>query len=473
MGKTFVGRTEELQLLAADVDHIRKTGEGRLVWMRGRRRIGKSRLAQELIEAVELPYVFFQAPRRGGFDALERFRLALEESELPAAELVRGGARFDSWPAALRLACQGATAERPVAIVIDELPYLVEFDPGIAADLQEAWDRHLQHAPMMLICIGSDMRMMQALTQYPAELYGRPTREMVVKPFTPREIAAMSGPGAADAFDRYLVVGGFPVLARSWPARASLRCYLAGALTDTSPLVVDGMRILDAELPAQLHARDVLEAIGHGERTFTAIGRRSGVTNSAGLADALRIVVEKGIVESSLPYAAPPGRKNRRYAIADPYLRFWLRFIGPALEEIDRGRSDLLLGRIERDWTTYRGTAIEPIVRRSVERLLGDKRFGAARYVGSYWTRTNVPEVDLVGADEPEPASVSFVGSIKWRENTPFSRRDTQRLLEHRDHVPGAGEARLVGVSRSGFATEAALDVALSAEDLLHAWPEL
>ena len=56
------------------------------------------------------------------------------------------------------------------------------------------------------------------------------------------------------------------------------------------------------------------------------------------------------MVEQSLPYAAPPGKKNKRYTIADPYLRFWLRFIGPNIEEIDRGRSDLAVARIERDW---------------------------------------------------------------------------------------------------------------------------
>ncbi len=315
--------------------------------------------------------------------------------------------------------------------------------------------------------------MMRALTEHPAELFGRPTREMVVRPFSPRDLAMLTGVDAIGAFDRYLIVGGLPALARSWPTSATRRQYLERALSHTSSqLVVDGMRILDAEFPAELQMRRVLEAIGSGETTFTAIARRSGVANHAGLTTALRALTEKGIIEAQLPYAAPPGRKSKRYLVADPYLRFWLRFIAPAVDEIDRGRGDLLLARIDRDWMTFRGTAVEPVVRQSLERLLPDERFGDARYVGSYWTRTNIPEVDLVGAAERVPTSLSFVGSIKWRENAPFGRRDTQRLVEQRSLVPGGSDARLVGVSRRGFAADAGLDVEVSPEDLLRAWPE-
>jgi AAA+ ATPase superfamily predicted ATPase len=473
LSDVFVGRKAELDALTGELAHVRATGEGGFVWISGRRRVGKSRLVQEFVESAGQRYVFYQAPRRARLEGLERFRAALEDSTLPAAKLVVAGTRFDSWPAALRLAAEAATREHPAVIVIDELPYLVESDPGVPADIQEAWDRELRRRAILLVCIGSDMRMMRSLTQHPAELFGRPTREMIVRPFTPRDLAALSHLDAIGAFDRYLIVGGLPMIARSWPDRSSRRHYLERALADSSsPLVVDGMRILDAEFPGELQARGVLEAIGYGERTFTAISARSGVTNHAGLTAALNMLTAKGIVDVRLPYAAPPGRKNKRYVVADPYLRFWLRFVGPGVDEIDRGRGDLLLGRIERDWPTFRGIAIEPLVRRSLERLLPDPRFGEARYVGGYWTRTNVPEVDLVGAAEREPSAVSFVGSIKWRENTMFSRADSRRLAEQRGLVPGAADARLVGVSRRGFAADAGLDVEVSPDELLQAWPE-
>ncbi len=473
VGRRFVGRRGDLHTLQRELEAVRETGEGRLVWMYGRRRVGKSRLVEEMAERSGLPYLFFQAPRRPIADSLQRFRRALADSELPAAALVREGAAFETWPAALALAVQGATAQRPAIVVIDELPYLLERDDGLAADLQQAWDRELARRPVLLVCVGSDMRMMAALTAYPAELFGRPTREMRVEPFTPREIGSLAGVGAAEAFERFLIVGGLPLLARSWPSGLGRREYLERTLADpSSALLTDGLRMLDAELPSELRARDVLEAIGHGERTFTAIGARSGLGSSAGLVRALETLLSKGIITAELPYAAPPGRKSRRYAVADPYLRFWLRFLAPAIDEVDRGRGDLVLARLQRDWQAFAGRAVEPVLRRSIERLLPDDRFGAARYVGSYWTRSNEPEVDLVGAPDPEPRAVSFVGSIKWRESRPFDRADAEQLIVRRQQVPGAGNALLVGVSRSGFAADSGLDLALSPEDLIEAWPQ-
>ncbi|MGH7705325.1 MAG: ATP-binding protein [Candidatus Dormibacteria bacterium] len=468
----FVGRVRELRLLSEQLQAVRGGAGGRFVWMRGRRRVGKSRLVEEFLDQEGVPYLFFQAPRRRRDDALERFRSALASSTLPAAAAVQGGATFATWPAALELAATGATAEKPLVVVIDELPYLVEQDDGFPSDLQEAWDRRLQRQCVLLICVGSDIRMMRALTEYPAELHDRPTREIRVPPFSPRELAALSSVSPEQAFDRYVVVGGFPILARSWPPSLSRKEFLTRSLVDSAnALVVNAQRILAAEFDTELQARDVLAAIGHGGTTFNVIRGASGVSNEKSLTRALQVLVSKGLVEASLPYAAPPGKKDRRYLVVDPYLRFWLRFIAPNIDEIDRGRGDLLVARIERDWLTFRGKAIEPIVRKSVERLLPDPRFRDARFVGSYWTRTNDPEVDLVGAaDQVHPTSVDFVGSIKWRENAPFTRRDTEALIEARAKVPGAWTALLVGVSRSGFSA-AGLDIELTASDLLEGWP--
>ena len=179
-------------------------------------------------------------------------------------------------------------------------------------------------------------------------------------------------------------------------------------------------------MPYNPQARDVLEALGAGERTFSTLRDASGVFSATSLTNALKL--------------------------------------------IDRGRGDLVIDRVEQAWGSYRGKAIEDLVRRSVERMLPDARFGSARHVGSYWTRSNDVEVDLVGADSPDPRSVTFVGSIKWRERARFTAADTRTLIRQRAAVPGAEDALLVGVSRSGFSSDAGLDVALTPADLIDAW---
>ena len=260
-----------------------------------------------------------------------------------------------------------------------------------------------------------------------------------------------------------------------WPEGAGMWEFLKEQLSEpTSPMIVGGERILSAEFPKEIRAREVLETIGVGERTFTTIQRRAGIHETT-LQRALEILAStKRMVDAERPLSVRSSRETH-YRVADPYLRFWLRFIGPHAAELERGRGDLVLQRIREGWNAYRGRAVEPLVRDSIVRLLPDERFGAAHYVGGYWTRKGDVEVDLVGADRPQKAErIAFVGSIKWRETELFGGRDLGNLVAHRREVPGAtDETLLVGVSRSGFDAQGdSVDVALTPEDLLAAWEQ-
>jgi hypothetical protein len=126
-----------------------------------------------------------------------------------------------------------------------------------------------------------------------------------------------------------------------------------------------------------------------------------------------------------------------------------------------------------RDWSTYRGRAIEPLVREAIEQLLPDERVPGASYVGGYWTRQNDPEIDLVGADKPDPpAKVAFVGSIKWRDDRSFGWHEINELRSKATRVAGVGPSiPIVGVSRAGFdAGRDALALHIEPGDLMRAW---
>ena len=69
----------------------------------------------------------------------------------------------------------------------------------------------------------------------------------------------------------------------------------------TSALIVSGERALAAEFPSEAQARTVLSAIGHGERTFSLIGRAAGGLNSGALSRSLDILTSKRLVEARLP----------------------------------------------------------------------------------------------------------------------------------------------------------------------------
>ena len=477
----FVGRGTELRALQAELEKARETGSGRLVTVRGRRQVGKSWLVEQWLENYAGPSVFFEAHGYTETRELERFREAVAGSSLPSAQTAIG-VTFADWQAALTLASANATQETPSVIVLDEFPDLCDKmrDPqGNPAPspqegaLRAAW-RELQQRPVVLVLIGSDLAMMERLTTYGFPLYQRPSRQLVVDPLSPLEVARITGRTGADALDAYLVTGGFPQIVRLWTS-GSMATFLRRELADpSSEFVRSAERILAGELPASVQARTVLSVIGAGERTYSGLMNGTGIKGNI-LNRPLATLVDKRIITSGLPLSAATS-DARRYYVADPYLRFWLRFIEPRRGEIERGIGATNADSIAAVFGDYAGRAIEPIVRAGMERMIagGDQRFGRARIVGGYWTKDNKVEIDLVGADKETPpvASVSFVGTVKWRAGNVLDGHDVADLERSSQQMCGVTEKTpVVGVSRTGFGQIARQIVKVSPDEILEAFP--
>lgn len=470
----FVGRTRELDILNGLLTAVEAGGRtgrpGKAVLLRGRRRVGKSRLAEEFVKRSGRPHVFFTAIGGSLPQDLAGFVETLATSDLPAGALAGDFAVPLTWDAAFALLAQVLPADSPSVVVLDEMPYLVREDPTFEGALQKSFDRTLSRLPVLLILIGSDLGMMEQLNTYGRPFYQRGT-EMVVPPLNPGEVAAMLGLGAADAFDAYLVTGGLPLVLEEWPDGAGLWDYLAEALNrPTSALLVSGERVLAAEFPTEAQAHNVLAAIGHGERTFALIARAAGGLSTTSLSRALDLLVSRRMVAAELPLSTTPSRLTR-YRIEDPYLRFWLAFVRPAIPAIERGRGDKVLASTRSRWTSWRGRAIEPVIRETLWRLADSHLPPGTEVVGSYWTRANDPEIDLVCGDRsPVAARITAVGSIKWHDEKPFDTRDLARLAHHRDRLPGADPATtLLAISRTGSTVDGL--PLLTPAELLTAWP--
>lgn len=469
----FVGRQHELAQLSDLLNLVRSGGRtgrpGRAVLIRGRRRVGKSRLVEEFAQRSSLPHVFFTAAGVSREEELASFAAEVTASDLPEAANYAGFATPQTWDAALTLLAGILPSDQPSMVVFDEMPYLAAQDPGFEGTLQKAFDRTLSRLPVLLVLIGSDLAMMEALNTYGRPFYQRGT-EMIVPPLNPAEVASMLAEPAAEAIDAFLITGGLPLILDEWPQGASLWEYLEFALNrPTSALIVSGERALAAEFPAEAQARTVLNAIGHGERTFTLVGRAAGGLNPGALSRSLDILTSKRLVEAHLPLSTQPS-KETRYYVADPHLRFWLSFIGPGMPAIERGRGDQVLSAIKIKWSSWRGRAVEPVVRQSLLRLPPGILPDDTEAVGGYWTRTNDPEIDLVGADRaPIAKKITMTGSVKWLDNKPFDARDLARLVIHRSQLPGADDTTpLLAVSRTSATSTGA--TVLTPDDLLAAW---
>jgi len=475
----FVGRSKLLRNLEGWYREVAGERCGRMLVMRGRRQVGKSRLVTEFLTRVGAAHVFFTALKNAApARQMEAFRREVFEAArpIPDAETLFASAP-DGWAdvfGRLRLSARSG----PLVVVLDEFPWVGETDPTVEGVLQAAWDRSLQHAPVLLILVGSDVAVMERLTAHDRPLYGRGW-ELEVRPFNPAECAAaLPRRSPAAVFDAYLITGGYPKLVADLGRVGTARQFVEESFADeNTDLIVVAQRSLAAEFPPDAQARRVLSAIGGqpvGHATFTRVAGRlpeSGKAAETALSRALHLLADvKGVVAIDTPAGAPTGTKLRRYRISDSYLRFWFRFIEGQLANIARGRSDLAVGAFTAGWEAWRGLAIEPVVRDGLV-CLAPRLGGPLRAVGDvtgWWTRDGATEVDIVATG---PGGIAAVGSIKWRDRRRFDQRERDDLAAVRGVVPHAGGAALVAVCPAGVRSAVTVDVALDAADLFGAWP--
>lgn len=138
----------------------------------------------------------------------------------------------------------------------------------------------------------------------------------------------------------------------------------------------------------------------------------------------------------------------------------YLRELTHRLSLAARSGGDFAVARTEESWPSYRGRALEPLVRQSLERLAPLPGLEAARDFGGYWTRTNDVEVDLVGvADRTRVQHVAAVGSVRWREGATFSIAHEADLRRAATIVPGVdGTTSLLALSPCRFRRRARRD---------------
>lgn len=481
MAGGFVGRSAELGRLAALLGTVGDRARdlpGVAVMLRGRRRVGKSRLVEVFCERSGVPFVFFQADQGASPAAGQAaFAEAIRWSGLPGKELFEEGTSWPTWSAFFRQLAAALPEDQPSIVVIDELPWLLESDPVLEGVLQTAWDRSLSRKPVLLILIGSDLAMMERLDDYTRPFHQR-AAVMVLPALNPGEVGDLLGCGTADALDAYLVTGGLPLICQQWQRGRSLHEFLQEALLDpTSALLVSGERSLAAEFPAEIRAREVLSAIGNGERTWTGIQHELTDEDGRQIADsslnnALRLLEAKRVIAVDTPLSAKSGERGKRYRVADPYLRFYLSFLRRGLPLVERGRGDLVLLAIERSWGPWRGRAIEPVIHGALLRIAPDLGFPEVAMVGGWWNRRNTPQIDIVAKNDERHASIAFAGSIKWHENRRFGLREYNDLVRDVHHVPGVNDqTTLLAVTRIGKADDNVPVRCLGPADLITAWP--
>ena len=371
----FFDRVGEL----ARLNRFLSLDEGAMACLYGRRRIGKSRLLEELL-AGRKDVVIHVADRSEA--ALQRVRFARDVAVLlpgfAEVSYADWGALLDRWQ---REAPSGSV------LVIDELPYLVEQSPELPSVLQRVVDRLRRSGQKLFIC-GSSQRMMLGLLMRSDEpLYGR-ARELVRLGPIDYEWTQKAFPrlSAWERFEHYAVWGGVPRYWEACQGEQNLWETLRNQVFSPQGMFHDEPNfVLHDDLEDAVQATSVLSLIGQGSERLAEISSRLQVPATS-LSRPLKRLVELGLVRREIPFGCDEkGNKRTLYRLSDPFLRFWYSFVLPHYSDpyflSTREEIDVLRPSFD----VYLGQAWEEIVRETLMRKPVPGVGGRWRKVSRWW----------------------------------------------------------------------------------------
>jgi uncharacterized protein len=403
---TFVGRREELVTLEEAWTGPRSA----FIPIYGRRRTGKSRLIVEF--AVDKPAIYHVGKRApAGLQRREFLALAAAALQEPLLAQVT----TESWAEIFRLVEERWKGPGKLLLALDEFQWTVESSPELPSVLQEAWDRRWQKSgKVMLILCGSYLGFMEReVLGKKSPLFGRRTAQIFLRPFGYRE-AAQFHPGwsAVDHAQAYFVCGGLPAYLECFDRARSIEQNLAANFfRENGPLAREPDFLLHEELRDVANYHAVLHAMAaQGETTNGGIARAAGIGDRA-LHYYLSTLMDLGYVRRRHPlHGATPTARETRYAVADPLLRFWFRFVYPNLSRI------LMLGPersvrelVRPGWDAFCGESFERLCREAIPHLQTEEKVAAPATVGEYWAKD--VQIDVVSLRED---NCTELGECKW-----------------------------------------------------------
>lgn len=400
----FVGREEHLSDLAA---LLRKKTPS-LVTCRGRRRIGKSTLIHEFAkQARRLIAIEGLAPRPGlaNRDQLQAFsRQLARQSDLPEVTVA-------GWPEAFELLGSTLRDEWTV-ILLDEVSWLGGSDPDFPGHLKTAWDTVFkQHPKLVLVLCGSVSTWITGNILKNTGFVGRDSWDIVLDELPLHDCAGFWGAAgdhisAAEKLAFLSVTGGVPKYLEELDPGLSAEENIRRLCFRREGILFREFDQIFSDVFGKRASgyKAIVEALAHGSRSVSEISAAFGKERSGHMSGYLEDLVLSGFLARDTVFNARTGRPMRiqRYRLRDNYARFYLRYIAPRRESIEKGLlHGMSLDQLP-EWDSVMGLQFENLVLNnttSLARRMGLGRtplLGAAPYFQRRTDRSQGCQIDLL-----------------------------------------------------------------------------
>lgn len=431
----FVGREKEINILTSKINS--KGFEFGILY--GRRRIGKTKLLQELVKNHNA--IYYVANEMGSDHNLQQFSRTV-------ADYFNQPFTFSSYED-LFMFLGKKSIEEEVVIIIDEFTYLMASSPEILSVLQNIIDQHLLSSKLKLILSGSHVGMLEDAISYNKPLYGRSTFKLKLEAFDYFD-AAKFYPNAPveDKIRYYSVFGGVPFYASKIDDKLSFQENVISLIINDGAIFEDEVSFfLSQEVRSVATYGKVLHAISSGASRVNEISTKSGIADSGNTTKHLDLLIQLGIVEKIISFGEGLNSRKSIYKIKDQLFMFNYKFL-------ERYRSQKTIMDAQSFYIKYVEPHLNELISFEFEKIamqyLIRKFRNEIEEISSYWYNNSKLKQDIEIDIVMRRNGLLYAFECKWT-NSPIDQKVESQLLSK---IPHLGENVKIGFfSKSGFSS--------------------
>ncbi|MBS0615459.1 MAG: AAA family ATPase [Verrucomicrobia bacterium] len=354
----FYGREDELKRLRL----LLKKTTSSLVVVKGRRRIGKSRLIVEFTKGTKA-YIFTGLPPTETTTAqTQREYFALQMERLLGVKKVKN----DDW-AYLFWRLAQLVKSKKVVLVLDEINWIGSLDDTFLGKLKSAWDTEFKNNPKLLMILsGSMSSWIDENIMSSTGFMGRVSLDLTLDEL-PLPICNLfwrkkaSRISAYEKFKLLSVTGGVPRYLEEIDPDSSAEDNIYNLAFRKGGLLVEEFDRIFSDLFSKRFQKykQIVELLAEQDATSEQIRRKVRLEPGGTISKYLEDLVETGYISRDNTWKIKNGAESNlcKFRLKDNYLRFYLKYIEPRRGLIEKNRVVALPA-----WTSIMGLQFENLV---------------------------------------------------------------------------------------------------------------
>jgi len=360
----FIGRNEELEALKA----LLKKTTASLIVVKGRRRIGKSRLLEEFARSIDDAFTFSGlAPTKNTTAQSQReefaSQFAKQFNELPSNK--------ENWHDLFWDVAQ-RTKQGRVLIILDEITWMGDCDPDFLGKLKNAWDLYFKKNDQLILAIcGSSSAWIDENILSSTGFLGRDSLTLTLKELPLYDCAEFwneenERTSSYEKLKILAVTGGIPRYLEHIDPVLSAEDNLRQMCFNENGILFNEFEKIFSDLfaPKNTFYKEIVHCLMDGISDQATIASKMNLKMGGDISEYLDNLIKSGFISRDFTWGLRNAKTSSlsHYRLKDNYSRFYLKYILPNKVNIEAGNMKNISLSSLSGWHTIIGLQVENLV---------------------------------------------------------------------------------------------------------------